>query len=225
MYLENPPFELGETLDGTASDGTTLINGHLLGTIFEFPAKTVGAADNRGNKSRYSGKTIKAICLRNTSGIRLYGKRIGVINQAAAAGYDGMHVCDGYAAGGVGNRSQIVVIDEYLASTGVADDDLFWGIIAGPVKVLVPAVGADFNGDIAVGNLLVNSTGTTSQSLTQSGRVSNVTLTAATAGNTLNGYNGFQMAANAVGWALSARTTQESTAGTDVLINACIRLF
>lgn len=220
MYYENPPFELGETLDGTASDGTTLINSHLLGMIFEFPAKQVGAADNRGNKSRYTGKAIKAICLRNTSGIRLYGKRIGVLNGAGTAGYDALHNCDGYAAGGIGNRAQIVVIDEYLATTGVADDDLFWGIIAGPVKVLVPALGSGFNGDIAVGNLLVNSTGTTSQSLTQSGRVANVTMNATT-GLT----DAFQMAANVVGWALSARTTQESTAGVDVLINACIRLF
>ena len=60
---------------------------------------------------------------------------------------------------------------------------------------------------------------------TTSGRVSNVTVTAATAGNTLNGYDGFKMAYAVLGRAMSARTTGETTAGTDLLVDWAINLF
>lgn len=217
MELSHVPFPLGQTLRGTDDDGA-LINNEVLGSIHFFYAVERGAADNRGNKTRRVGKKIKAIALRNNSGATLYGKRVAILGSTA--GYSGITTVIGYAA--TLALKGVVIIDEFLATSGVADKDIFWGIIEGPVTVLTPVIaGADFNGDIAVGAQLVAATGTTTGA-TSCGRVSNVTFTAATAGNTSNGFDGFKMAANLIGSALSARTTGETAA--DLLINAAIKM-
>jgi len=211
--LEHLPFGLGETLSGKDTDNN-LINKHWLGLIYDHPLAPATATDNRGNKARLSGRTIRAVILRNESGQTLYGKRVARLT--ATAGYSLVTSVDGYAGAGLANAN-VIIIDDKLATTGVADDDLFWGVISGPQVVLTAMAGADFNGDIAVGGFLVASTGTTTGATT-SGRVSNITFTAATAGNTSNGLDGFKMANNMVGVALSARTTGETHA--DLLIDA-----
>ncbi len=207
-------MELGETLKGKDADGN-LINGDKLGQVFVFPASRV-TANLRGNKSRRTGKPIKAILLRNESGITLYGKRLARLTPTA--GYSLCESVNGYAAGATAVRN-VVGIDEFLPAGGVADDDIFWGIFGGPFTCLVPATGAGMNGDIAVGAHLVAGTGTTTQSVTQSGRVSNITLPGTTGAT-----DAVNMAAGIVGRALSARTTQETTAGVDLLIDLCINL-
>ena len=73
MKLDICPLKLGETIDGTAEDGTTLINKSWLGQIFEVPANNVAAASIRGAKKRLTGRTLKVVLLRNTSGVTLYG--------------------------------------------------------------------------------------------------------------------------------------------------------
>ncbi len=213
-YGGNPPMELGEVLAGKDSDGN-LINDQWLGQVFVFPASRV-SANLRGGKNRRTGKPIKAILLRNESGITLYGKRLARLTPTA--GYSLCESVNGYAAGSLACRN-VVGIDEFLPSAGVADDAIFWGIIGGPFTVLVPATGAGMNGDIAVGNHLVAGTGTTTQSVTQSGRVSNITLPGTTGAT-----DAVNMAAGIVGRALSARTTGETTAGTDLLVDLCINL-
>ena len=210
MLVNDAPFELGETLTGTDDDGN-LVNDDVLGLIYEFPAVDTTATAIRGNKARKTGKTIKAVALRNESGLTLYGKR--VVKLTETAGYSLVESVDGYAP--TLADGNIVIVDDQLSSTGVADDDIFWGIISGPVTVLTSTVGADFNGDIAVGSPLVAATGSTSGNST-SGRVSNVTIAGQTAGTVA-----FQMADNLVGRALSARTTAETAE--DLLIQACIR--
>lgn len=212
MKYVDPPFALGETMDGT-DDNSNLINDHWLGQIFEHQAYDYSAASIRGSKARTTGRTITAVILRNTSGIALLGKRIGILDTTA--GYGMLENCIGYSDTLL--QDNIVIIDEWLDSNGVADDDLFWGILAGPVKVLVPLAGADYNGDIAVGNQLVAATGTTTGATT-AGRVSNVTLPGQTGAT-----QAFSAAHNIIGVALSAKTTQQTTAGQDVLINACIK--
>lgn len=218
MLYQEPPFALGTTLKGKDAD-SNLINADKLGMIFEFPVKDV-SGDIRGQKSRKTGRSIRAICLRNESGITLLPKRL--VQLTVTAGYYLHQSSDGYAT--TLGRANIALVDPYLSSTnGVPDDDIFWGIIGGPALVLVPMAGADMNGDITVGSWLCASTGTTTGATT-SGRVSNVTFTNATAGNSSNGFDGWRMSVYAVGRALSARTTQETTAGTDILVDFAIRL-
>lgn len=211
MQYVIPPFELGETFAGK-DDAGTLINLSWLGQIFEFPANQQGVSQIRGSKKRSSGRQIRAVALRNESGIALLPKRLARLVRTA--GYSNVEAVDGYSA--VLAEKGIVFIDEFLPAAGVADDDIFWGIISGPTTVLTSFVNTDFNGDIAVGAELVAATGATTQD-TDAGKVSNVTLPGDTAGT-----QAFQMAHRVVGVALSARTTDNTNA--DLLINACIEL-
>lgn len=208
MAYSNPPFELGETLSGTDDNGN-LINNEVLGTVYEFPYRAAAA---QGVRNRQSSHVIKAIALRNTSGITLYGKRIAVLDDTGGLGnYE-----NAVAYGSVLSEGHIVIIDDGIATTGVADDDIFWGILEGPVTVLTPDAGAAFSGDIAISADLVCATAAASTGVT-AGRVSNVTLPGTTGATVA-----FQAARNLVGRALSARTTGNTAS--DLLIFACIRL-
>lgn len=218
MLVSAPPMELGNVLDGKDADGN-LQHEDKLGLIYTFARYPMTGGPNK-SKSPHTGRPITAVLLRNTSGGALLGKRLGQLDRTA--GYAMTKNVDGYSTT-LANQG-VVLIDPFLSSAGVADDDIFWGIISGPAPVLVPLAGADMNGDIAVNAPLVSSTGTTTGATT-SGRISNVTVTAATAANTLNGYDGFKMAYAVVGRAMSARTTGETTAGTDLLVDWAIRLF
>jgi hypothetical protein len=215
-----PPFELGQTLRGTDEDGN-LINGHHLGTIYTFPSQTM-TANLRGGKARRTGKPIVAVALRNESGGALLPKRIARLTRTA--GYSLCESADGYAAGTgeQGANTSVAFIDEFLPSAGVADDDIFWGIIGGPVTVLTPIADTDFGSDIAVADLLVSVTGTTTGATT-SGRIGKPVFVNATAGGTQAALNGYRMAVGVIARALSARTTGNTA--TDVLVDACVKLF
>jgi len=137
MLYQIPPFELGETLDGTDSDDN-LINQHVLGTIYEFPAQQLGESVVGGKKGRKTGRAIRAIALRNIAGTTLYGKRLGALKLAADDSYGAedmalTHEVDGYTV--ETGQKNFVVIDDNIATNGVADDDIFWGIISGPTSV------------------------------------------------------------------------------------------
>lgn len=213
MLLIIPPFDLGQTYRGTdLNDSSVLINAPWLGQVFEFPYETRTTGSVRGNKTRKSGRTIKAIAIRNSSGISLLPKRI--VQLDTTAGVAGMQVTKGYANSWA--QDNIAIVDDSLPSTGVADKDIFWAIVQGPVLTLAPMVGADFNGtDIVLGARLIAATGVTSQA-TSAGRITNITFTNVTRGV-------FNCAVNLVGTALSARTTGESTGAQDLLINSQIR--
>lgn len=207
-YAE-PPFGLNETYKGTDADGN-LVNQELLGKIYFHPVK--GATDAAG---RACGRPIKAMIVRNESGAALLGKR--VVKFTNSVGYSNLTSIDGYAADLATGRHAFLA---NLPSAGVADNDLCWVILEGPVTVLTPIAGADFNGTITVGAPLVNSTGTTTGATT-SGRISNVTFVVATDGGTQVGLRAFSLAANQLGVALSTRTTSETA--TDLLVHATIR--
>jgi hypothetical protein len=117
-----------------------------------------------------------------------------------------------------------VLIDPYLDSNGVADDDIFWGLFYGPALVLLPLLGSDHTADIAVNDQLVAATGTTTGATT-SGRVTHVRFVNATDGSTIGHFGAFNMIAGRVGRAMSARTSQETTAGADLLVDLNIPLF
>ena len=209
MLVNNQPFELGETLAGTDADGN-LINADKLGLVYEFPASDLSGTTP---KKRRTGKPIKAIALRNLSGARLYGKRIARCNKTA--GYALVQSVDGYST--VLNDGPAVIIDEFIATVGVAANDIFWGIVSGPVTVLTPLAGATFNATgIAVGDNLVAATGSTTGA-TSSGRIAGHALANAT-----DAAGAFAGAANRIGHALSARTSGETNS--DLLIDACIQL-
>lgn len=212
MYYAHaePPMGLGETLSGTITQGgtTTLLNEEKLGMVHVFRAKPYTATNAVGGKQQYTGKPIVAVLLRNTSGITLLGRRFGQLSRTA--GYVMTKEVDGYSTT-LANQG-IVLIDSYLPSTGVLDDDIFWGIVRGPATVLMPLLGSDHTADIAVNDPLVAATGTTTGATT-SGRVTHYRAFNATAGETGAPHQAFRQAYACVGRAMSAKTSQETTAG------------
>lgn len=212
MKLTIPNFELGETYKGK-DDAGNLINSHWLGQIHEFPYNNQSGSQVRGNRKRLTGRTIKAICLRNESGLTLLGKRLARLTRTA--GYSLLQSVDGYCA--VEAEALCVIVDPQLSSTGVADDDIFWGIISGPAVVLTPEAGSAFNGDIAVGARLIGATAA-STGTSVAGRFSNVSIANAT-----DAQGAIDQANNLIGFAMSARTTGETNS--DLLINACIKIY
>jgi len=207
MQYQYPPFELGETLDGTDSDGN-LINESVLGMIYEFPAQRLGVSGIGGKKGRKTGKSIKAVALRNVSGIKLYGKRLAQ-TKSDSGGYELMEEVDGYED--EGDSTNVVIIDEFLDSTGVADDDIFWGILEGPVTVKTQDEGNAGN-SISIGDGLAAGTATgTTLSTASDNDVGGV--------KAHSDPNPLEL----IGVALSARTTDET--GEDLLINASIRVL
>lgn len=198
---------LGEALKGTDSEGT-LINGDKLGLVVEFKTFSQDVR-RRGSPTRPSqGISIYAVLLRNTSGGVLLPKRMALLS--ATAGYKPLQEAINYASSR-GERN-CVLVDPWLPSAGVAANDLFWGIVGGPAIVLTPIAGSAFAGDIAVGNHLVATTGTTTGATT-SGRLGNVTIANATDAQ------GAYDAMASVGRALSARTTGETNADLLVYFN------
>lgn len=207
MAYSNPPFELGETLSGTDSDGN-LINDEVLGTVYEFPYRGTGY----GVTPRSSSHVIKAIALRNDSGVTLKGKRLAVLDDTGGIG--NYEKVKGYAS--VLREGHLVVIDDKIATNGVANNDIFWGVICGPQTILTPDAGAAFSGDIAISVDLIAATAAASTGDT-AGRVSNVTLPGQTGATVA-----YQTVRNLIGRALSARTTGET--GEDLLAFVNIRL-
>jgi hypothetical protein len=214
MYrvLAEPPMDLGETLSGTLN--SSLINTDKLGGIYYFDSKST-----RDGIARVSSKPIGAVLLRNTSGLTLLGKRLGQLDRTA--GYTPMHEVAGYST--VLANAGLVLIDPYLPSTGVADDDIFWGVFSGPALCLLPLLSTG-HADISVNDPLVGHTGTTTGATT-SGRITKVQFIAATSGETGAALQAFSMAKNVVGRALSARTSQETTAGADILVDFGINIW
>jgi hypothetical protein len=206
---ERPPFKLGETLKGKDADGN-LINNAWLGVVCEFVVPNT-ANSVRGQKSPMTGRTIKAVAVRNESGGALQGKRLGKFKQSA--GYAMLESIDGYAR--LENDKHIAIIDPFLPAAGVADDDIFWAVIEGPVLVTT-ALAGDAGNAIAVGDLLVAATAATSGAAS-AGRVQAFALANAT-----DAAGAAALATGLIGTALSARTTANT--GMDLLINACIRL-
>lgn len=197
------PFDLGDTLTGKDSNGT-LINNHWLGKVFTYHPRDKNATSVQG---ALTGRQLKIVALRNTLGAALQGKRL--VLMSTAGGYTSVEDVVGYSA--THGAANVVAVDPYLSSSGCADDDIFWGILEGVTTLKTPTVGADFKGDIAVGSPLVASTGTTTGS-TSEGRVCNVTLPGTTGATTA-----LQQALNAVGTALSAKTTGNTDA--DILVS------
>lgn len=213
-FLTEPPMDLGQTYKGKDGD-SNLINNHLLGQICYFDHKNA-----RSDKARDTGKPVGAVLLRNTSGLTLLGGRLGQLDRTAGTAMN--HNVDGYSTT-LGNRG-IVLIDPWLDSNGVADDDIFWGVFYGVAKILLPLTSGDHTADIAVNDQLIAATGTTTGATT-SGRVTHVRFVNATDGSTIGHFGAFNMIAGRIGRAMSARTSQETTAGADLLVDLSIPMW
>lgn len=200
---EGAPFPLGSTMVGTDPSGN-LINENFLGQIheFEFPQGTSSLATN----SRVTGRRVKAICCRNVSGGALLPKRL-VTSYTTSEGAPILGAANTYPAALAAQAKG--VIDSWLPSAGVADDDLFWVIIEGPCYVLTPMVNTQFNGAFAPGSVLCAATHT--ETGTGAGRVSNTVFT--TDSITQNK----AMTENRIGTCLATVTT--GSTNTTVLIN------
>ena len=157
MIHVDPPFDLGESLKGTqtyvdelGAAQTKIINKHWEGAVFEFP-DVDRSPSVRGGKSRRSGGTIKAVCVRNISGGNLVVKSQLCKFATSWSGGGEANVFGSVDAltSGAGAFCGVGDPEWHGKSTGVADNDLFWVVIGGRVKVEVNA-----SENIAVGDLL-----------------------------------------------------------------------
>lgn len=194
---ESLPFERGTVqADGFA---------HLLGKTY-YHEDINYASSAPGAKPRRSGKYVKVMLCKNSSGFALLPKRLGA--PSTTAGESG--VIKGYARL---TADPGLPIDEFIPSAGVPDGYYFWCVVAGPAVVLTSL--SDLAADVGVGDRLVAITGATSGATT-SGRLSKIDLTGATA----------VLAAqilNFIGTAMTARTTQNTNS--DLLVDVFQRLF
>jgi hypothetical protein len=199
---ENPPFARGATFyEGATIDSNNLGGINLEGQEWVFEDIDLNAAGST-KKSR-TGLQVTCRIVRNVSGIALLPKR-AVRYQATAGNYGGR--VDGYTTTTAAPFAGVV--DEYLPSTGVPANDLFWIVVKGPTLML-PDLAAGANNVINIGDALVALTAATSQATT-AGRVAPQDLTGATAPLANQVQNKF-------GHALTARTTANTTL--DVLVN------
>lgn len=109
----DPWFSRGTTLGvSSTSDGT-----HIVGTQRWF-------VDTNPNGTVNSNAPVKCIAIRNTSGGALTpGQVVKAKTTALLSEVDGNADVDSPVVG---------VVDEYLPAAGVANNDIFWLVVAGP---------------------------------------------------------------------------------------------
>jgi hypothetical protein len=155
----------------------------------------------RGAKALRSDNDVYCTLVRNASGITLLPKRV----VKWKSGQIGKQV-DGYCA--VDFEAVAGVVDEWLPSAGVVDDDLFWIVRKGPTLVLTDLAGGAAN-VITSGANLVALTAATSQATT-AGRVQEYAFT--------TNVTALQsQVLNRLGKAMSAKTTANTNA--DLLVD------
>lgn len=198
---ENLPFPVGQTFFGDQTPDTA-VGGHLEGKEYEIEDLDYSATG--GAKPHRTGRLRTMRIVRNTSGISLLPKRLAILETTA--GKDAVGQVDGYSR--LTAAGNCFPIDEFLPSTGVAANDLFYVCVGGPATVLT-ALEGDANNVHSVGGWVVALTAVTSQSTT-AGRVKPQDLTGATSvlGNEVQ---------HRLGRALSARTTANT--GADLLVD------
>ena len=135
LYVD-PPFALGQTLGvSSATDGTGWV-----GAVKVFPD-----VDPKTGKVR-SNRLKTCIAVRNGSGVALLPKR------AVAFKAGSFSEVDGYSR--VTNAPVAGVVDEFLPTSGVAANDVFWVTVEGPTELFVSAA-------VAVGDVVAAVTAST----------------------------------------------------------------
>ena len=156
-----------------------------------------------------SNGDVKAVLVRNVSGVALLPK-LGVSWKAGKRGTE----VDGYVNETGGELAGVV--DDHLGSAGVPNNDVFWVIYDGPcLCTTTAAAGATSN--IAEGDTVQAATAAASTHSTTAGRVQGHNSAGPiSAAETTNGY-AFKLLRNAIGHAMSARTTAETN--NDILVD------
>lgn len=146
---------------------------------------------NTSAKSPRSGGDVTCILVRNKSGISLLPGRVCVWKS----GKEGLQV-DGYTA--VDSAKAAGIVDEWLPSTGVANNDLFWLVVKGPclVKKSLDA-NALVKDDYVIAITAAASTSTTA------GRIVSIVATS-------NATNCMSQALNRIGVAMSTSGTTDA---------------
>jgi hypothetical protein len=180
----DPPWGLGQTL-GVSSDAD---GKGWVGAVKVFTDVNPRTGQVRSNRLK------RCIAVRNTSGVALLPKKLVKFVDGSVSAVDAYTRLDNAVVAGV--------VDEYLPSTGVADDDVFWITVDGPTEVsLGVANQAGLNTDIVA----VTSTTAGATDATTGGRAATASVT--TVAQAL-GY---------VGRAMSVGTT-----GADILVHTSL---
>lgn len=146
---------------------------------------------NTSAKSPRSGGDVICILVRNKSGISLLPGRVCVWKS----GKEGLQV-DGYTT--VDSAKAAGIVDEWLPSTGVANNDLFWLVVKGPCLV---KKSLDANA-LVKDDYVIAITAATSQATT-AGRIVSIVATS-------NATNCMSQALNRIGVAMSTSGTTDA---------------
>lgn len=202
-------YECPDLLRGATETGAEVFD-NVLGRVYEF--EDVLWSSTEAVKPLRTGKKVYCMLCKNSSGGALLPKRL-VVRKAGTTGE-----VDGYTD--VTGERPLGVVDEFLPSAGVADGDYFWVVVEGPSLCLTDLAGAA-NNLIPADTVLLALTAATSGATT-AGRVTPLStlITAATTHQALDIANA---AMNAIGVALTARTTTQTN--TDILVNTKFRWY
>lgn len=181
---DDPPFDMGQTLGvSSTSDGTGWV-----GVVKVFPDVNPRTGRVRSNRLK------KCIAVRNSSGVALLPKKLVKFVDGSVSAVDAYTRLDNAVAAGV--------VDEYLPTSGVAANDVFWVTVEGPTELSLgvanqAAAGADL--------VAVTAAAGAATDATTGGRAQTASVTTAAQ---LLGY---------VGKALSTGTT-----GADILVHTSL---
>jgi len=134
MSIQNsdPWFGRGQTLGVTdASQGSAVTGSQKVFT--DTDPRTSNASVHLSNR------LVHCIAVRNTSGGALLPGAVVKFKKAAI-----LDEVDGAAA--AATDAPLGVVDEYLPAAGVANNDVFWLVVAGPTAI--PTAGTPASGDL-----------------------------------------------------------------------------
>jgi hypothetical protein len=199
------PFGRGETWYG----GDDIDLNDLGGANVEGQEKEVENVQwdsPEGVKADRDARFVRVRCVRNFSGVTLYGKRLVTLDPS-----NGRRIT-GYADT---TSERCVALDEFLGTSGVRHGDLCWVVVEGPAIVALPLSGL---GVIAVGDPLsaVTTSGasTVAGTTATAGRIGAAALGAPTdAASTKL----FLQSLGFIAFAMSAATTNNT--GNDMLVD------
>lgn len=188
----DPPFGLGQTYFSLSSTQTSVPNDSIYGlqsaaaygdnftgVVKEFVDANPVTGQIRTNRRKV------CVAVKNTSAAALLPKRVVRFNLSAGKLFSEV---DGYSA--VTNEERVGVVDEWLPTSGVAVNDIFWVTVDGPTEVAHALSGTN----IAAGDRLAAITAATSGATT-AGRV------------TPSAYAGATDMLGVLGYALSAASS------------------
>lgn len=200
VYLTGP----NRTADSSATTSKAIEGIVKVFKDLDYSGSGVGARAPR------SGGEVTCILVRNTSGISLLPK-MAVVWKSGARGKQ----VDGYARARP-DRAIAGIVDEWLPSTGVANNDYFWLTVKGPTLAITGMAGDETN-VISVDDWLVNVTAAASTFSTTAGRVGPQILP--TSGETTNITFAASEKAYKFARAMSAKTTANTNANILVYVD------